>query len=304
MNRNPAFYPFIVTLAAICLLSLMDAVLKSASLAVGAYSALVLRSAMSLSIAVPAWAMRGPARPHPRAMRFHVVRGVVLAFMALTFFSGLVYLPLAEALALSFISPLIALALAALILKETIGRKSIIAAVLGIAGVAVIIGGRVGREKMTDDAALGIALVLVSAVLYAWNLVLQRQQAQLAKPLEIVTFQGVVTGAVLALGVPFFFTMPQGGVWLDIAASAVLSLGAAMLMSWAYARAEAQVLVPVEYTGFAWACLFGWMFFAEAVRLTTAAGALLIILGCWIAAPRKHTEQVATGVTPLKVSPP
>lgn len=300
MNRNPAFYPFMVTLAAICLLSLMDAVLKSASLAVGAYSALVLRSAISLSIAVPAYASRKPPRPTRRALRIHVVRGVVLAFMSLTFFSGLVYLPLAEALALSFISPLVALALAALILKEAIGKKSLIAAALGVAGVAIIIGGRVGRERMTDDAVLGIVLVLTSALLYAWNLVLQRQQAQMAKPLEIVTFQGIVTGLVLALGIPFFFVMPQGWVWVDIALSAVLSLAAALLMSWAYARAEAQVLVPVEYTGFAWACLFGWLFFEEAVRLTTAGGALLIIVGCWIAAPRKHTEQVATGITPLK----
>ena len=69
-----------------------------------------------------------------------------------------------------------------------------------------------------------------------------------------------------------------------------------LLLAFAYARAEAQALVPLEYTGFAWAALFGWLFFAEPVRLATLAGTLLILLGCWIAAPRKHTEQVATGL--------
>jgi S-adenosylmethionine uptake transporter len=67
-----------------------------------------------------------------------------------------------------------------------------------------------------------------------------------------------------------------------------------MLLSWAYGRAEAQVLLPIEYTAFVWAALFGWLFFAEAVTLETMAGVALIVIGCWIAARRSvpsHTEQ-------------
>jgi S-adenosylmethionine uptake transporter len=69
-----------------------------------------------------------------------------------------------------------------------------------------------------------------------------------------------------------------------IAISALLAIMALLMLSWAYARAEAQVLVPVEYTGFLWAALFGWWWFAEPVGLATVAGAVLIVLGCWIAA--------------------
>jgi S-adenosylmethionine uptake transporter len=148
---------------------------------------------------------------------------------------------------------------------------------------------------MSDEAALGVGLVLVSAVIYAWNLILQRQQALVAKPLEIVTFQNVIVALILLLGTPFFFHLPQGSAWFDIGMATILALVSLTMMAWAYARAEAQVLVPVEYTGFAWAALFGWIFFGEEVRLTTVAGAALIIVGCWIAAPKKHTEQVATG---------
>jgi drug/metabolite transporter (DMT)-like permease len=57
-----------------------------------------------------------------------------------------------------------------------------------------------------------------------------------------------------------------------------------MLMTWAYARAEAQVLLPIEYTGFGWAALLGWLWFGEAVTWTTLAGVTLIIAACWIAA--------------------
>ncbi len=63
-----------------------------------------------------------------------------------------------------------------------------------------------------------------------------------------------------------------------------LSLSGQFLMSWSYARAEAQYLIPTEYSAFVWAILFGWVFFDEGVVWTTLIGAVLIIAGCLIAA--------------------
>ena len=60
-----------------------------------------------------------------------------------------------------------------------------------------------------------------------------------------------------------------------------------MLLSWAYARAEAQHLAPVEYTAFIWAVLFGMIFFFEPVRPLTLIGAAMIVLACYIAARRR-----------------
>jgi len=58
---------------------------------------------------------------------------------------------------------------------------------------------------------------------------------------------------------------------------------------WGYARAEAQVLVPIEYTGFLWAALFGWLQFSEEVGIATVGGALLIVVGCLIGAKNAKT---------------
>ena len=85
--------------------------------------------------------------------------------------------------------------------------------------------------------------------------------------------------------------MPQPAMLGWIAAAAVLATISLMALAWAYARAEAQVLVPVEYSGFLWAILFGWLFFAERASMPTLAGAALIVLGCWIAAPRTRPEE-------------
>ena len=131
-------------------------------------------------------------------------------------------------------------------------------------------------------------------MLYAWNLVLQRQQALVARPLEVATFQNGVTFLALAGFAPFFLELPEGGAWADIGISAVLSVSGALLFTWAYARAETQRLAPLEYTGFLWAALFGWLFFREDVPGATAAGAVLIVAGCWIATRTDpaRTEQV------------
>lgn len=278
--------PLVATFAAIGLLSLMDAFMKNAAIAVGAYSALLVRAPIGLAIAGPAWRLSGGVWPGREALRLHLLRGTVVAAMAFTFFFALVRLPLAQAIAISFVAPLIALYLAAAILGERIGRKAIIAALLGLAGVLVILGSKIFRETMDDGAALGIAAVLLSAVLYAWNLVLQRQQALVARPLEVGTFQNGVVFLILLLFAPFFLVIPDAAALRDIAVSAVLSTSGAIILSWAYGRAEAQVLVPIEYSGFLWAVLFGWLFFREAVTPGTVVGTVLIVIGCWIAARR------------------
>jgi S-adenosylmethionine uptake transporter len=166
----------------------------------------------------------------------------------------------------------------------------IFGALLGLAGVVVILAGKLWSEGTGGGAPLGIAAVLASALLYAWNLVLQRQQALVAKPLEVAAFQNAITFLVLVGFAPWFLDWPQGAEWRDIAVSAVLSVSGALLFTWGYARAETQRLAPLEYTGFLWAALFGWLFFAEAVTGATVAGTVLIVAGCWIATRGRPPE--------------
>ena len=285
--------PILAALAGVALLSLMDALMKGAALAVGAYSATVLRYGIGFLLIAPIWLARGGRWPTARALRFHLARGFVSTFMALSFFFAITKLPLAETIAISFVAPVASLYLAALILKEKIRREAIYAALVGLAGTLVIIGGRVGRERMSEGATLGLIAILLSAMLYAYNLVLARQQAQLAGALEIATFHSGVGGLVLALAAPWHLTLPQSVSLLHIAGAGVLTVSGAAILGWAYAREEAQVLVPMEYSGFLWASLFGWIFFRETVAATTVSGAAMIVLGCWIAARRKRPEQAA-----------
>jgi len=278
--------PFAAAFAGVGFLALMDAFMKGAALAAGAYSATMLRSFIGAALIAPFWLARGPAWPRGTIMRLHVERGVVSGVMALAFFYALTKLPLAEAIALSFIAPLLALYLAHLLLGETIRREAIVASLLGLVGTVVIVGGRIGEGEFDADAALGLAALGFSAVLYAYNFIVIRRQSQLAGPVEIATFHSGIGGLVLLVFAPFAWETPGIEVMGGIVAAGVLTVAGSMAIAWAYAREEAQALVPIEYSGFVWASLFGWLFFREEVTLPTLAGAALIVAGCWIVTRR------------------
>ena len=286
MSRSATLAPFAVALAGVAMLSLMDAFMKGASLAIGAYSAALLRSALGVCLIAPVWLARGGRWPARRALRFHLVRGVVSAFMALSFFFALTRLPLAETIAISFFAPILSLYLAAIVLKETIRPGAIAAGLFGLAGTLVIVGGRIGRDTLDDGAAAGLVAILFSALLYAYNLILARQQAQHAGPLEIASFHSGVGALVLAIAAPWLLVLPDMPTLGAIGAASLRTVIAAALLGWANAREEAQVLVAMEYSGFLWAALFGWLFFAETVTPTVLMGTLLIVIGCAIATRR------------------
>ncbi|MGB3167000.1 MAG: DMT family transporter [Alteraurantiacibacter sp.] len=291
LRANHPLWPFAAALAGVALLSLMDALMKGASLAAGVYTASLLRSLLAAAIVAPIWLARGFAWPRGKVMRLHLERGIVSAVMALTFFYALTKLPIAEAIAISFVAPLLALYFARIFLGETISRKAIGASLLGFAGTLVIVTARLGRTDFDGETARGLASLFVSALLYAYNFIVIRRQSQAAGPLEVATFHAGIGGLFQLLAAPFYFIVPGAQAVGMIGICAGLTVVASVAIAWAYARAEAQALVPVEYTGFLWAALFGWLMFAERVTLPTLVGATIIATACWIAAPSRRVPQ-------------
>ncbi|WP_295635850.1 DMT family transporter [Novosphingobium sp.] len=281
--------PILVVIFGLGLFGAMDGVMKGAALAVGAYTAMLWRTLTGATLMLPVWRWRaqvaGRGMPDAAALRLHATRGGVGAIMATMFFYGLARTPMAEAMALSFIAPLIALFLAAALLGETLSKGAVGGSVVALIGVSVIAQGKLAGPHDAESIK-GMAAVLVSAVFYAWNLVLQRQQAQIAQPEEIAFFQAGFSFMFLALASPWLATWPGPHAWVLIVSAALLAAASVMLLSWAYARAEAQVLVPMEYTAFIWAALFGWLAFDESLTWSTLGGVVLIVGGCLYAARR------------------
>ena len=148
MTRAHPFLPFLSVTAGIATFSIMDALMKSASIAGGVYNALLFRALIGSALIVPVWLLAGGRWPDAAVLRIHALRSAVVACMAVLFFWGLVRLPMAEGMALSFIAPLVALYLAAVMLGETIRPVAIVASLFGLVGVVVI---ALARFLLTRD---------------------------------------------------------------------------------------------------------------------------------------------------------
>lgn len=280
---------FLAALAAVGTLSIMDAVMKHLVLAIGIFAVSVWRALANLVVAAAIYLPRRGPWPERKVMRVHIARSVIITVMAFLFFWGIGRVPLAQAIALTFIAPLIALLLASIFLHERIGGRSIAGSVGAFGGVVVIVLGQT-QSHLGPDALLGTFAILASALCYAVNIVLMRHQALSAKPLEITFFQAVCVMvlwlvAIPVAGVP---TWPAGQ-WGWIGVASVLSTAGTLLFAWGYARGEASYLAVTEYSAFIWASALGWLVFREHVSIYTLCGAVLIVGGCLIAARRKIT---------------
>jgi S-adenosylmethionine uptake transporter len=272
----------------IALFAGMDAVMKGLVLAIGTVATMFWRNLVGIGMSGVLYLPRRKGWPSQSTMRIHLARGVLSAGMGFLFFWGIGRVPLAQAVALAFISPLIALYLASLLLHETIGRRTVAASLIAFAGVVVIFIGQ-ARADLGREALIGSLAILVSSGLYALNIIIMRRQALVADPLEITFFQSLIVTSVLLLFIPFVgIEVPPASNWPELLFAAALAITSMLLLSWAYARAEASYLAATEYTAFLWAMLLGLMFFDESVSLFTLAGAALIVVGCILAARRPH----------------
>jgi S-adenosylmethionine uptake transporter len=277
---------FAVATAGIAFFSGMDAVMKHLALAMGTYNAVLWRTSAGALMSGAVFFGARSRWPGPAAMRVHLTRGLLGVPMALLFFWGLARVPMAQAIALAFVAPLIALYLAAILLEEKIERRAILASLLGFAGVIVIFAGQ-AEADLGPDAFRGSIAILGSAALYGYNIILMRQQALLAKPTEVAFFTSGIMAASFLLAAPFLADLPPAPELPAIIGAALLAFASLVLLSWAYARAEAQHLAPVEYTSFVWAAILGFLIFGETVEPLTLVGAAMIVVACLIAATRR-----------------
>ncbi len=274
---------FAVAVVGIAIFSAMDAVMKDLSLALGTYTALFWRSLAGVVLSGAVYLARRPAPPTRATLRIHAVRGTVSTAMALCFFWGLARVPMAEAVALTFIAPLLSLFLAAAMLGERVTKRMVVASCIAASGVLVVVVGQQHRDA-GRDVGLGTIAILVSALCYAFNIALMRRQALVAGPIEVAFSQSVVVAVLLAIGAPFAAQVPDVGHVAMLVVAASFATVSLMLLAWAYARAEASYLSTSEYTSFVWAALLGFVVFDERLTTATLLGAALIVAGCVFAA--------------------
>ncbi len=284
-GRPIAFAQSAVGLGALCG---MDAVVKHVAGDNPVTSITLARYVAGTLLALVVWQAQGRPRLTREMMPAHLLRGGMIAAMALSFYWSLTKLPLAEAITLSFIAPLLVPPLASLFLGERMQPRYVAAALLGFVGVVVTVQ---GAPDFSGDRLLALGAVLFSAVVYAGSLIVMRARAK-ADGSTIITLLGAAVPmlflAPFAIGAP----PPSAGALGWFMMLGLLGNIGMQLVSRAYARVEAQALAVMEFTALPWAALLGWLFFAEPVRPQVWAGAA-IIAGACIWASRADREVLA-----------
>lgn len=272
--------PVLQAMAGIALLTCMDAVVKGRMKVLPFEQAIFMRFFCGALIILAVVAVVRPAMPTRNSLKANVIRIPIALMTTISFFYSVKVLPLAEALTLSFLSPLAVALFGILLLKEHVDRKVWAAMAFGFAGMLIMVWPRLGLQSAPmDHNSLGVAAALFAAVTYALNVVLLRKLALHENPVTIVAFQNC--GPALALAIPAFLVWqplsPADVAWFALAGA--LAVSGFMTLTMAYAKAKAARLASVDYTALIWAAGLGWVFFSEIPGFNTIAGAALIIAG-------------------------
>ena len=268
-------------LAAGCFVS-MDSAIKLMAMRYDALQLSFFRFGAGSLFAVTLWLWHRSAMPALAAWPAHIARSLFLLVSLVSYFHALHFLPLAQAVTISYLAPILVSVLAIPILKERPAPAIWGALVLGGAGVAlsVVPELRASLGSMNTGRVAGMASAAIGALSFAFVMLLARNQSRTDSAWTILLVQNVL-GAVLLAPLAAFTWKPvaSGDIGLIALAGGLGTVGL-LSLTYAFRHLEASRVAPLDYTGFVWAALLGYALFGEMPTLATAASAVLIIGGC------------------------
>ena len=180
------------------------------------------------------------------------------------------HLPLAQAVSLSYSTPLFVTLAAAAMLNERVRARRWTAVVLGFVGVLVIV--RPGTAEFTADAMIAVLAAVMSALV-----AIQIKQLSQTEPADrIVIYTTLLWVPMSLLPALAVWEWPQGITWVWVVAAGVLGTGGHMLWTRALKLGEVSALTPISFMQLPVVALFGWLLFDETLDAWTLAGAGII----------------------------
>ena len=205
---------------------------------------------------------------------------------SLFFISGLRFLPIAEASATGFVSPLFVTALSIVFLGESVGVRRWLATAVGLIGVLIIL--RPGSSAFHPAAFFPI----VSALAWACTLIMTRMMSGKERAITTMTYSSIAGVCILSALVPFVWVAPS---WHDILFGifiGVASTAGQWIVVLAFRYADASVLAPFSYTQLLWVSILGFVIFGEMPDIWTVIGAVFIVASGLYTAHRERVRRL------------
>ncbi len=211
-----------------------------------------------------------------------ILRGGFLLTATLLFFTSISYIPLANAVALVFIAPVVLTAMSAFFLREKVPATRWIAVSVGFFAVLIIV-----RPGFTSFHWASL-LALCTAVAFSLYLLSTRMLAGTAPPLVTLMYQSLLGVIVMSAVLPFVWVTPAPMDWLLMVALGAIASISHFLVIRAFEFADASTLAPYNYTEIIMATVLGYVVFGDFPDPWTWVGmALIIATAVYISIPQK-----------------
>jgi drug/metabolite transporter (DMT)-like permease len=241
------------------------------------------RSACAIPPVLLIYALRGEFMIAVRTTRVfgQLGRGALSVGGMYSNFAALQRLPLADATAISFASPLITVALAAVILKEKVRIYRWTAVFVGFIGVIVMLIPHLDfNQYLTvgamSVAAIGSLLALLAAFFNAGTVIQTRRLTQSEPTSSIVFYFSVMTALAGLVSLPFAWHTPTAFELLLLVSCGLFGGVGHIFLTESYRHAPASVIAPFDYSSMLWALLLGYWLFGELPTALVYVGACIV----------------------------
>ncbi len=241
------------------------------------------RSAFAIVPVMAVYAWRGELAAVVRTERpfGQAGRGAISIVGMFCNFGALARLPLVEANAISFTSPLFSVALAAFVLKERVRIYRWSAVIIGFIGVLVVLSPHLSGDELTIAVAsattmAGLAYALTGSLANAGTVIQTRRLAQSETTSSIVFYFSLSCALAGLVTWPFGWVSPTGAEFAVLIGVGLLGGTAHIFLTESYRYASASVVAPFDYTSMIWALVLGYIMFGETPTVMIAIGSLII----------------------------
>jgi drug/metabolite transporter (DMT)-like permease len=261
----------------------MNVLIRELSNDMHPFEVVFFRNAGGLAFMLP-WLFRvGATALRTDHHRYYLGRSFMGFLSMLLWFSALAMMPVAEATALSFTSPLFATIFAVILLHEVVRARRWTATAIGFIGAMIIL--RPGLATL-DWAHV---LVLLSSALAGINAILVKQLTRSESANAIVTYMTLYIIPMSLLPALFVWTMPPPHTWPLIGLLGLLATIGHQAMTRAFAATDTSIVMSFDYCRLPFVAVIGWFAFGELPDLWTWVGAAVIVGASTYIAHREAT---------------
>jgi drug/metabolite transporter (DMT)-like permease len=206
----------------------------------------------------------------------HLGRATVGVTAMGLWFVSVVKLPIADATALSYAAPLMTVALASLVLKESVARTRWLAVGVGFFGVIVLLSPHLGAGE-PEAATVGAVAAVGAACFMALAMIFIRKLTATEETTTIVIYFSLAAAGLSLVTLPFGWVVPTAEEALLLVSIGLVGGIGQLLLTQSYRFADASVIAPFEYTTIIWTLAIGLVLFGETPTLTMLVGAAIVV---------------------------